>query len=49
MAATFAVPGSILDGMSPHVWQTPTATQTTGLADMSLTGEQHVHQDLSAH
>jgi hypothetical protein len=21
MAATFAVPGSILDGMAPHVWQ----------------------------
>ena len=27
MAATFAVPGSILDGMAPHVWQGPTATQ----------------------
>jgi hypothetical protein len=27
MATTFAVPGSILDGMAPHVWQGPTATQ----------------------
>ena len=27
MAATFAVPGSILDGMAPHLWQGPTATQ----------------------
>jgi hypothetical protein len=27
MAATFAVPGSILDGMAPHVWLGPTATQ----------------------
>ena len=27
MAATFAVPGSILDGMAPHVWQGPTAAQ----------------------
>ena len=26
MAAAFAVPGSILDGMAPHVWQGPTAT-----------------------
>jgi len=27
MAWTFAVPGSILDGMAPHVWQGPTASQ----------------------
>ena len=27
MAATFAVPGQILDGMAPHVWQGPTATE----------------------
>jgi hypothetical protein len=27
MATTFTVPGSILDGMAPHVWQGPTATQ----------------------
>jgi len=25
MAATCAVPASILDGMAPHVWQGPTA------------------------
>ncbi|OBF28286.1 hypothetical protein A5724_28135 [Mycobacterium sp. ACS1612] len=27
MAATFDVPGSILDGMPPHVWQGPTAAK----------------------
>ena len=27
MAAAFAVPGSILDGMAPHVWHGPNATQ----------------------
>jgi ketosteroid isomerase-like protein len=27
MAAAFAVPGSILDGMTPHVWHGPTATE----------------------
>ena len=27
MAAVFAVPGAILDGMAPHVWQGPTASQ----------------------
>ena len=27
MAAMFAVPGSILDGMAPHLWQGPTAAQ----------------------
>ena len=27
MAAAFAVPMSILDGMAPHVWHGPTATQ----------------------
>ena len=27
MAACFAVPGSILDGLSPHVWHGPTACQ----------------------
>jgi ketosteroid isomerase-like protein len=26
MEACFAVPGSILDGMAPHVWSGPTAT-----------------------
>ena len=27
MAAYFAVPGSILDGLAPHVWHGPTACQ----------------------
>jgi ketosteroid isomerase-like protein len=27
MASTFAVTGSILDGMAPHAWQGPTASQ----------------------
>ncbi|PWT82047.1 MAG: hypothetical protein C5B58_08910 [Acidobacteria bacterium] len=27
MASTFAVSGSILDGMSPHVWQGPRASK----------------------
>jgi ketosteroid isomerase-like protein len=27
MAAAFAVPASILDGMAPHVWHGPTATE----------------------
>jgi ketosteroid isomerase-like protein len=27
MAATFADPATILDGMAPHVWHGPTATQ----------------------
>ena len=27
MAAAFAVPGSILDGMAPYVWQGPTAAE----------------------
>ncbi len=27
MAAAFAIPGSILDGMAPHVWHGPTAAQ----------------------
>jgi hypothetical protein len=27
MASTFSAPGSILDGMAPHVWQGPTASQ----------------------
>ncbi|HEY3517229.1 MAG TPA: hypothetical protein VGL98_09310 [Gammaproteobacteria bacterium] len=26
MAAAFAVPGSILDGLAPHVWHGPNAT-----------------------
>ena len=27
LASFFAVPGSILDGMAPHIWSGPTATQ----------------------
>ncbi|CAN7524322.1 nuclear transport factor 2 family protein [Phenylobacterium sp. LjRoot219] len=27
MAACFAVPGTILDGMAPHLWQGPTAAK----------------------
>jgi hypothetical protein len=40
MAATFAVPGSILDGMAPHVWQGPTVTQDW-YRDVLVEGEQH--------
>jgi len=40
MAATFAVPGSILDGMAPHVWNGPTATQDW-YRDVLIEGEQH--------
>ena len=31
MASTFANPGSILDGMAPHVWHGPTAAEDTGI------------------
>ena len=40
MAAMFTVPGSILDGMAPHVWQGPTATQDW-YRDVLIEGEQH--------
>ena len=40
MATTFAVPGSILDGMAPHVWQGPTATEDW-YRDVLLEGQQH--------
>ena len=40
MAATFAVPGSILDGMPPHVWQGPTAAQDW-YRDVLVEGEHH--------
>jgi hypothetical protein len=40
MAATFAVSGSILDGMAPHVWQGLTATQDW-YRDVLIEGEQH--------
>jgi ketosteroid isomerase-like protein len=44
MAATFAVPGSILDGMAPHLWQGPTATQDW-YRDVSIEGKQHGASD----
>lgn len=40
MAAIFAVPGAILDGMAPHLWQGPTATQDW-YRDVLAEGEQH--------
>jgi hypothetical protein len=40
MVATFAVPGSILDGMMPHVWQGPTAAQDW-YRDVLIEGEKH--------
>ena len=40
MAAAFAVPGSILDGMAPHVWQGTTAAQDW-YRDVLVEGEQH--------
>jgi ketosteroid isomerase-like protein len=44
MAAVFAVPGSILDGMAPHVWHGPTATQDW-YRDVLVEGEQHGASD----
>ena len=44
MATTFAVPGSILDGMAPHVWQGPTATQDW-YRDVLVEGKQHGASD----
>jgi hypothetical protein len=44
MASTFAVPGSILDGMPPHVWEGPTASQDW-YRDVLLEGEQHGASD----
>jgi len=40
MSASFANPGSILDGMAPHVWQGPTAS-ADWYRDVLLEGEQH--------
>jgi hypothetical protein len=40
MAATFVAQGSILDGMAPHVWQGPTATQDW-YRDVLVEGEEH--------
>jgi len=44
MAATFAIPGSILDGMAPHVWLGPTASQDW-YRDVLIEGEQHGASD----
>lgn len=44
LAAVFAVPGSILDGMAPHVWQGPTACQDW-YRDVLLEGAQHGASD----
>ena len=40
MAAIFADPGQILDGMAPHVWQGPTAT-LDWYRDVLIEGDQH--------
>jgi ketosteroid isomerase-like protein len=40
MAATFTGSGSILDGVAPHVWQGPSATQDWYL-DVLVEGKQH--------
>jgi hypothetical protein len=44
MAAIFAVPGSILDGMAPHPWQGPTASRDW-YRDVLIEGEQHGASD----
>lgn len=44
MAATFAVPSSILDGMAPHLWQGQTATQDW-YRDVLTEGKQHGASD----
>jgi ketosteroid isomerase-like protein len=44
MAATFAVPGSILDGMAPHLWQGPTAAHDW-YKDVLIEGKQHGASD----
>ncbi len=40
MSAMFAVPGSILDGMAPHLWLGPTAARDW-FRDVLTEGEQH--------
>ena len=44
MAAAFAPRGSILDGMAPHVWQGPTATDDW-YRDVLIEGKQHGASD----
>ena len=40
MSAAFASPASILDGMAPHLWLGPTASQDW-YRDVLIEGEQH--------
>ena len=58
MAAAFAVPGSILDGMPPHVWHGPNAaedwyrdvltnTKKEGASDFFVTVGQPLHMDVT--
>ena len=47
MAAMFTVPGSILDGMAPHLWQGPTAAQDW-YRDVLIEGKQHGASDMSS-
>ena len=47
MAETFAVPGSILDGMAPHLWQGPTAAQDW-YRDVLIEGSNMVRQIISS-
>lgn len=58
MAAAFAVPGSILDGMAPHVWNGPTAaedwyrhvltnTKKEGASDFFVTVGKPLHLDVT--
>jgi len=58
MAAAFAVPGSILDGMPPHVWHGPTAaedwyrdvlinTKKEGGSDFFVTVERPLHMEVT--
>ena len=44
MAETFVLPGSILDGMAPHLWQGPTAAQDW-YRDVLIEGKQHGASD----
>jgi hypothetical protein len=44
MAGCFAVPGSILDGMAPHVWSGPTATEDW-YRDVLVEGARHGASD----
>jgi len=44
MAAMFAAPGSILDGMAPHLWVGPTVAQDW-YRDVLIEGKQHGASD----